>query len=164
MLPLKAWAMPVTPALPQLLEQAVGRPAHMQDHGQAVTARQQELFAVKKFLARRIQAGHEIIQPDLADRHQPRVVLRVGQGLVQPVQVIGRGAARAQRMDTQGVAVAVAMGQFTHRGEVGHLDRRQHAMHHMRLPRRGPARPSVSAENSAASRWQCVSIHAGMAP
>ena len=76
------------PGLAQVLEEPVGRPPHVQDHRQAVAARQRELLAIEEFLPRGVQAGHEIIQADLAHRHQPRIVPRIGQRAVQKLEII----------------------------------------------------------------------------
>ena len=55
----------------------------MQQHGQAVALRQRQLGTVKMLLARHVQAGHPSVQADFTHRHQVRVALGLGQGLVQ---------------------------------------------------------------------------------
>ena len=76
--------------------------------------------------ARRVQPRHEIIQADLAHRHQARVVAMPLQRLGQARQVVVAGAVDAQRMDAQGIRRAQGVRDFTDRVEVFHRHRRQH--------------------------------------
>ncbi len=80
--------MPATGTVAQVLEQAVGRAPHMQDHRQAMPVRQQQLLAVEELLAIAVQPRHEMVEPDLAHRHQPRVVAQRGQLPVELGQVL----------------------------------------------------------------------------
>ena len=137
---------PAHAGLAQVLEEPVGRPPHVQDHRQAVAPRQRELLAIEKFLARGVQAGDEIVQADLAHGHQPGVVPRIGQRAVQQLEVILAGAACAQWMDAQCIAVAMAVGQVPHRREVAGLHRRHHAVHHARIRSAGANVGNIAGE------------------
>ena len=58
---------------------------------------QHELLAIKKFLAFGVEARHEVVQPDLADGDQPRVVAVGGERPVQHFEVV-RGDVSASRL------------------------------------------------------------------
>ena len=58
----------------QVLEQAVGRAPHVQDHRQAVGLGERELCGVETLLPGPVQAGDEVVEADLAHRHQVRIV------------------------------------------------------------------------------------------
>ena len=128
--------------LAQALEQLVGRTPHMQDHRQPMFARQAQLRPVKvhlplpqRALAKR---RHQVIQTNLAHRHQARVIALRCQGGVQRVKVMLAGLCHVKRVNAQGVAVAMGMGQVAHSLKVSHGHRRQDAVHHPGLRRTGP--------------------------
>ena len=149
---------PLTAMRRRPVQQRVGRAAHVQDHRQAGVARQLQLRQVEALLARAVQPGHEVVEPDLAHRHQARVVaVRLQRGL-QPVEVGVVGAVDVQRVDAQGVGRAEAMRQFAHGLEVVGLHGRQH-QRDTPAARARCTTAARSAANSGASRWQCVSIH-----
>jgi hypothetical protein len=110
----------------QLLEQRVGRAPHVQDHRQAMAAGKLELCDVEMLLALAVQPRHEVVQADLADGHQPRVVARVSQRLVEPLQVGVLGAVDVQRMDAQRVGEAMPLRQGAGSLEVHRSHRRDH--------------------------------------
>ena len=58
----------------QLLEDAVDRPADVQQHRQVELAGELQLRREDPGLALAVEAGDEVVEADLADRHQPRVV------------------------------------------------------------------------------------------
>ena len=132
--------------LAQPLEQAVGTAAHVQDHGQIEAPCQLQLRAVKLLLARRIQPLNKVIQADFAHGHQVRVVARTLQHLRQRGHIAIACAPGVERVDTQRVAVAVALRQRLHRRGVGQLHRRNHQVLHARRPRRCPHRIGVGRE------------------
>ncbi len=100
----------------------------MQHHRQAVLARQLELFAVEKFLALAhralLERRREIIEPDLADRHQSRVVFSQGQFRIQRLQVGLPRLGHAQRVNAQRVAVRKPMRQQLRKRKI--IKRRYH--------------------------------------
>ena len=102
----------------------------MQDHRQAGLARQLQLRHVEALLARAVQPGHEVVEPDLADRHQPRVV--AVRRSAWRSRVAGRRRRRGRR--TAGGCPAhrprLRLRQRAHRVEVRHLHRRQHQLRH----------------------------------
>ena len=114
----------------QVLQQRVGRATHMQDHRQIELARQLQLRDIEDFLPRPVEARHKMIQPDLAHRHQARVVAvglqRSAQrgeiGVLRPVDV--------QRMNPQRVGEVVRVRQFANGVEVRRFHRRQHDLLH----------------------------------
>ena len=85
-LPLKAWASRARRRAEA--EQPVGRAAHVQRHRQAVPARQRQLLAVEDVPAVTVQAGHEIVETDLAHGNQSRVLALGGQASVEQHQVL----------------------------------------------------------------------------
>ena len=135
-LPLEGRALgPGRTQVAQAFEQPVSRTAHMQNHRQAVLARQLQLRPVEKFLALTqgalAQRGHKEVQPDLAHSHQTRVVAVAFQRVVQRLQVANLRLRHIQGMNAQGVAVAAGVGELAHSVKVGPLDGGQHAMHHV---------------------------------
>jgi hypothetical protein len=105
-----------------------------------------QLLDVEKILPRAIQARYEMIQSDLADRHQSGVITVRGEGLVQALKVglVRRG--RVQRVDAQGIAVAPLVGQRADALEMVGADSGQHAVRHARLSGAGPHREAVCRE------------------
>ena len=130
----------------QALEQAVGRAAHVQDHRQAEAPRQLQLRAVKAPLARWVKAGHEAVEPDLAHRDQARVGLVLLQRAGQRLQVFVGGARRVERVDAQGVAVAMALRELAHHIPLGALHGRDDAVRHARRARLGAHGVHVGGE------------------
>ena len=114
----------------QARKQRIGRTPHMQDHRQAGLARQLQLGPVEVLLPRQVQPRHEVVQPDLAHRHQPRVVSVRAQLLLQVLQIALGGALHVQRMDAQCISALAIVSQFPHPVEVGALHRRQHQPRH----------------------------------
>ena len=97
--------------------------------------RECELFAIKKFLPLRIQAGDEIVEPDLAHRHQARVAPRRRERLIQSRQVALRRPGRAHRVDAQPIAVPLGVGELANGAEVADLHRRNDAVRHAGVAR-----------------------------
>ena len=120
--------------LAQAFEQHVGRAAHVQNDRQTVLPRQLQLGRVKRPLPLTqgglAQGWHKIIQTNFPHRHQARVVFRRSQGIVQGVQVIVMCLRHIQRVDAQGISVAVAVRQRLHRAPMGPRHRRDHAQAH----------------------------------
>ena len=83
----------------------------MQDHRQPVSAGKFELRDVEALLPGTIEAGYEMIQADLADRDQLRVVAMRLEGLGQSLQVGVGGRVDVQGVDAQRVGQAVPMSQ-----------------------------------------------------
>ena len=123
-------AHPGAARLAQVPEHPVGRPAHMQQHRQVEAARQAQLFAKEPLLAGVVQGRVEIVQPDLADGHQPGIVAARFQLGFQRRQVFVGGAAGKQRVDAQRIGVAVPAGPGRHRAEVDDTDSRHHTQGH----------------------------------
>ena len=99
----------------------------MQDDRQVVAARQFQLLGQEMALARRVQAGLEAVDADLAHRHPAGIVARGRQHRVQPCQRgLGLGCAGPQRMQAQRIGLAGALGQMAQRLEMLGGDRRQH--------------------------------------
>jgi hypothetical protein len=113
----------------------------MQDHWQTMFARQAQLRPVKVHLPlpqRALAQGrHQVIQTNLTHCHQARVIPLCFQGGVQGVKVMLAGLCHVKRMNPQGIAVAMGVGQAAHRRKVGHGHRRQHAVRHPGLCRAG---------------------------
>ena len=107
----------------------------MQQHRQAVALRERQLGAVEVLLARHVQAGHPSVQADFTHRHQVRVALGLGQGLVQGQQIRLLGLWGEQRVDAQRISVAMRRGQFPHPLEIGRLHGGPHAQTHPSLAR-----------------------------
>ena len=84
------------------------------------------------------QRWHKKIKANLAHRHQARVIALRCQGVVQRIQVMLAGLCHIQRVNAQGVAVAMGMSQVAHRLKVSHGHRRQDAVRHPGLGRTGP--------------------------
>ena len=84
------------------------------------------------------QRWHKKIKANLAHRHQARVIALRCQGVVQRIQVMLAGLCHIQRVNAQGVAVAMGMGQVAHSLKVSHGHRRQDAVRHPGLRRTGP--------------------------
>lgn len=112
--------------LTQRLEHAVHRAAHMQQHGQIKAPRQAQLRAQQGLLVVGIEFGNEVVEPDFAHCHQRRVALTRVQRAFERLQIGLARTGRAQRVDPQRVAVAVAMRQTPYRFEVVHVHRRNH--------------------------------------
>jgi hypothetical protein len=162
-LPLKAWAMPPRPHdLAQRLQQLVGRAAHMQDHRQAVAPGQLELLAVKQLWR---SMGPVPAQSSRARFRPPppgagRHGAAAGGG---PAAARSSGCARPCTGDECPARSCRRAGApAAHGVPVAALYRGQHAMRHA-LRRGLRAHRARSASNSGASRWQWVSIQAGMA-
>ena len=117
----------------QMLQQGVGRAPHMQDRGQLELARQLQLLGIEKLLAYAVEARHEMVEPDLADRNQPRVTAASSQRITQAQQVAFARTIDIQRVDAERVDEAKRMCQLAHRVEVRHLHGRQHDLRHPRL-------------------------------
>ena len=81
----------------------------MQDDRQIKAPRQLQLRAVKLLLPRRVQPRHKVIEADFAHRHQMRGMAHALYDFPQRRHVIVPSAAGVERMDTQRVAVAVAL-------------------------------------------------------
>ena len=81
----------------------------MQEHRQIETPRQLQLGTVELLLPRRVQPRHKVIEADFADGHQMRVVAHTLYDFPQRRHVALPSAAGVERMDTQRVAVAVAL-------------------------------------------------------
>ena len=99
----------------QVLEQVVGRAPHVQDHRQIELARQRELRGIEVRLALAVQTGHEVIEPDLADRDEARVV---AQCAASASRSRARSASAARSTNSgwmpSAYANAVRMGEPTH--------------------------------------------------
>jgi hypothetical protein len=115
-----------------------------------------KLCRAEAFEPFRVEARHEAIEPDLADGHQPRIVTVGRQRVMQALQIVVCRARDCERMDAEGVAVAVFMGERPDGVEVADVDGRQHDLADAGLPGPGRRRPRGPAENSPASRWQWV--------
>ena len=106
----------------------------MQDHRQAVFARQQELLAVKMLLALAqralCQGRHKIIEADFAHRNQPGVGFSQGKFGVEQGQVTLLRLADKQRVNAQRITVPKIVRQCPYGRKVSHPDRRQNAMRH----------------------------------
>ena len=90
---------------------------------------QPQLLAVQQRLAFVVERL-EVVEPDLADRHQARVVGMLGQRLRQGRHVGRAGVARAQRMHTQRIGRPSLVRQRANAVEVAGLDRRQQVLDH----------------------------------
>ena len=121
---------PVAGMAAQVFQQRIGRAAHVQQHRQIVPPCQRQLLGVEMLLPFARQAGDEVVDTDLADRHQPRVVALALQFGVEPGQVAIVGPVDTQRMNAQCIDQTVAVGQLAHRRQVVHIDRRQHDLLH----------------------------------
>ena len=110
----------------QVFQHPVGGTAHVQDHRQAVFARQLQLFPVKVFLTlaqgARTHLRHKEIQANFANCHQLRVIAMQVQLCVQLGQVSVLGSFHAQRVNAQRIAVASVVRQTAHRVKIGHPD------------------------------------------
>jgi hypothetical protein len=97
-----------------------------------------------------------VVEADLADRHQPRVVAVARQRVGQAIQVLVLRGAGAQRVDAQPIRQAMAVGQRA----VSKLEAATAGSTSMPTPavRARATAASRSGSNSAASRWQWVSI------
>ena len=73
-LPLKAWAMPPATGAAQVLQHRVDGAPHVQQHRQIELDGELELRREERRLAFRSRPGDEMVEADLADRDQPRVV------------------------------------------------------------------------------------------
>ena len=134
----------------------------MQDDGQAGMARQFQLGKVETRLARQIQAGHEVVQPDLANGHQAWVVAVLMQGRGQGLQVFIGGLAHPQRVQPQGVGAAMRMGQITHGVEMRGRHRGQHQASHARGPGALHHGSTVGIEFGRVQVTVCVGPHGWM--
>jgi hypothetical protein len=95
----------------------------MHDDRQIVLLGQFQLRSVKKLLPRHVQAGHKSVQTYFTHGHQARVSSVLLQGDIQCLQVGLTGLRRVQRMDTQGVNVAMLVGELAHNVKVCDLHR-----------------------------------------
>ena len=111
---------------PQAPEQGIGRAPHVQDDRQACLAGQCQLRQVEALLPRRVQPRHEVVQPDLAHRHQARIV-----------------AMRVQRRRADAAGPARPPGPRTADGCPAHTRRRRHAPARARRRSWPPARPAA---------------------
>jgi hypothetical protein len=145
----------------QLLEDAVDRPADVQQHRQVELAGEPQLRREDPGLTLPVEAGDEVVQADLADRHQPRVVaVRLEPG-TQRRQVGIAGSAGAHRMDAEGVGEAVAMRQLADPVEVAGIDRRNDDRRHPRGARRGDDGVPIGVEIGRVEVAMRVDPHAG---
>ena len=76
------------------------------------------------------QIGYEEVQPDFTHRNQPQVVDGRRQLIVQRLQVGIQRLFDAQRVDTQGITVALRVGQRSHLSEISDLHRWQNTVRH----------------------------------
>ena len=113
-------------------EQRVGRAPHVHDDGQRELARELELLDPVMLLARPVVARHEMIEADLADGDEPRIVAMPHQRVAQARQVAGIGVLDEQRVDAQRIGAVVLRGERAHGVEVLGADRRQHQPRHAR--------------------------------
>ena len=146
----------------QALEQRVGRAPHVQDHRQPGLAGQRQLRDVEALLPRAVQAGHEVVQPDLAHRHQARVVALRLQRLAQPLQVGVGGTVDVQRVDAQRIDQASWAWASARTASKSATSTAGSTSRATPAARARSTTASRSASNSAASRWQWVSIQIGM--
>jgi hypothetical protein len=103
--------------LAQRLEHAVHRAAHMQQHRQIKAPRQAQLRAQQRLLVVGVEFGNEVVEPDFAHCHQARVAPARSRAF-ERLQVGFSRTGRAQGVDAQRVAVAMAVRQRAHRVEV----------------------------------------------
>ncbi len=102
----------------------------MQDHRQVELARQLELGNVVALLDLPVQAGHEVIEADLAHRHQARVVPMATQRLAQGCQFFVGDPIDTQGMDAQRISEAMTVRECANGIEVAGVDGRQHHLRH----------------------------------
>jgi hypothetical protein len=143
----------------QALQQRVGRAAHVQDHRQAGVARQLQLREVEALLARAVQAGHEVVEADLAHRHQARVVAVARKRLRQPVEVVVGARVHEQRVDAQRVGQAQPVRQRAHGVEVRRLATAGSTSMPTPAARARAHHGVAVGVELGASRWQWESIH-----
>ena len=78
----------LTDAHAQAFEHLVLRFAHMADHRQIEFARELELLVIEELLARIVETRDEIVQPDLTDTHEPRIIQARRDLLAQHAQIV----------------------------------------------------------------------------
>ena len=101
----------------------------MQQHRQSGVARQFQLGHVEALLQRAVQARHEVVQPDLADGHEARVIAVAVEVVGQHGEVAVVRAVDEQRVDAERVRQAVPVREFAHGVEV----ERAHGLQHQHL-------------------------------
>ena len=110
---------------PQLLGDGIDRATGMQDDGQSELGCQPYLRLEHRLLARGIEAGHEVVQPDLADADKARMVPHGHDALAQVLQVIRAGIIHVEGMQPQGEPdIGLTLGQRLHRVPVAPEDSR----------------------------------------
>ena len=78
----------------QVLQQLSAERRTCRITGRPNVARQLQLRRVEALLPRAVQARHEVVEADLADRHQARVGAAAVERVAQALQVVVRRAAR----------------------------------------------------------------------
>ena len=112
-------------------QQGVGRAPYVQQYRQAGLPRQLQLRQVEGLLPLAVQPRNEVVQTDLAHRHQTGVVGMGLQGLRQELQVgVGR-AVGVEGVNAQRIGQSVAVCQGPHPLEVRSLHGRQHQHGHL---------------------------------
>jgi len=152
-------AAPARPA--KLAQHRLHRTAHVQDHRQTVAAGEFELRDEEFPLPRRIDIGHEVIKPDLADC--VRSALR--QQRVKPVEVIHARLRHIERMDAERRAdVAARGGECAHRIEAVAVDRRNDEAAHAGTACLGDESISIAVELGRVEMNVRVDQHGRSAP
>ncbi len=102
----------------EVLEQRIGRAAHVHDHRQLEIARDAQLLLEEPLLALTVEAGFVEVDTDLADGDEALVVERRCRGLAHAPDVVLVRGADAQWVDAERVRETVAMRGRAHLAEM----------------------------------------------
>ena len=103
-----------------------------------------------------VQPVDEVVQPDLADRDQARVVDAGGELGVQQVEITVLRVAGAERMNAQPIGVTLRVGQIAHCQKVERRHSRNDAQTHVFGGRAGAHRRLVCLEFSRVQMAMCI--------
>ena len=148
----------------QLREHRVDGAAHVQQHRQRELGCQRQLGGEHLRLAGAVEAGNEVVEADLADGDQARVVATARERLAQRRQVAGADAVGAHRMDAQRVRQPVPVGELADALEVAGVDGRNDDLADAGGARPGDHLVAIGIEISGVEMAMRVDPHGAMMP
>ncbi len=108
----------------QVLEHDVDGASHVEQDRQLELGGKRELGREEARLAVAVEAGDEVVEADLADRDQTRVVTMPLERGPQDAEVALAGTIGAHGMDAEGVRQSVPMRKIAHACEIADIDGR----------------------------------------
>lgn len=132
---------------PQPGQHAILRFAHVAHDRQIELAREPQLRVIEELLAALVEPRHEVVETDLADADEARIVEARLDFHAQPVEVFVARMRRVHRMNAERIhRAARRMRERAHRREVRAPDARNHDARHARRPRRAGDDLAVGVE------------------